>query len=156
MSSPPYPYVVFLQPDQKNKILSAIFGSQAALDVLKFALNQGVSNKIYQKDLIRKLPHSNKTIIENLKMLTKLGIFEEKMEKTIQNGHVIWVKTYMLSDPGKWLAMLLAKEKDLSEKEKTEILKNTFRTYIRSMKELSEKLKVKKETLKEIFNEEMK
>jgi transcriptional regulator of NAD metabolism len=52
--------------------------------------------------------------------------------------------------------MLLAEEKDLSEKEKAEILQNIFRTYIKSLKELSEKLNVKKETLKEIFEEEMK
>jgi len=59
------------------------------------------------------------------------------MEKTIQNEHVVWVKTYRLSDSGKWFAMLLAEEKDLSEKEKAEILQNIFRTYIKSLKELS-------------------
>jgi len=74
----------------------------------------------------------------------------------MQNGRVVWVKTYRLSDSGKWFVMLLAEEKDLSGKEKTEILQNIFRTYIKSVKELSEKLKVKEETLKEIFKEEMK
>ena len=88
--------------------------------------------------------------------LTNLRIFEEKMEKTMQNEHVVWVKTYRLSDSGKWFAMLLAEEKDLSKKEKAEILQNIFRTYIKSLKELSEKLNVKEETLKEIFEEEMK
>jgi len=88
--------------------------------------------------------------------LTNLRIFEEKMEKTMQNEHVVWVKTYRLSDSGKWFAMLLAEEKDLSKKEKAQILQNIFRTYIKSLKELSEKLNVKEETLKEIFEEEMK
>ena len=156
MSSTSYPYVVFLLPKQKDKTLRAIFGSKVAINILKFALSQGISNKIYQKDLIMKLAHSNKTIIENLKELTNLRIFEEEMEKTMQNGHVVWVKTYRLSDSGKWFAMLLAEEKDLSKKEKAQILQNIFRTYIKSLKELSEKLNVKEETLKEIFEEEMK
>jgi predicted transcriptional regulator len=151
-----HPYVVFLPPEQKSKILSSIFGSKAAIDVLKFALSQGISNKIYQKDLVKKLTYSNKTIIENLKSLTKLGILEEDMEKTGQGGRIVWVKTYRLSDVGRWFALLIAEEKDLSEKEKAEILQNIFRTYIKWVKDLSEKLKVDKTTLEEIFKEEMK
>ncbi|MEM2971416.1 MAG: hypothetical protein QW270_03210 [Candidatus Bathyarchaeia archaeon] len=151
-----YPYVVFLPPEHKGKILSAIFGSKAAADVLKFALSQGISNKIYQKNLIKRLSYSNKTIIENLKVLTKLGILEEYMEKTAQCGRVVWVKTYRLSDVGKWFALLLAEDKDLSGKEKAEILQNIFRTYIKWVRDLSEKLNVNKKALEEIFREEMK
>ncbi|MGB9756369.1 MAG: hypothetical protein ACPLVJ_01115 [Candidatus Bathyarchaeales archaeon] len=151
-----HPYVVFLPPEQKSKILGAIFGSKAAIDVLKFSLNQGISNKIYQKDLIRKLDYSNKTIIENLKSLTNLGILEEDMEKTKQDGRIVWVKSYRLSDLGKWFALLLAEEKDLSEKEKVEILQNIFRIYIQWVRGLSEKLHVNKKALEEIFREEMK
>jgi hypothetical protein len=151
-----YPYVVFLPAKQKDNVLSAIFGSKVAVDILKFAITQGVSNKIYQKDLIVKFSYSNKTMIEHLKSLTKLGILEEEMEKTEKHGRILWVKTYRLSDVGKWFALLLAKEKDLSEKEKAEILQNIFRTYIKWVKDLSEKLKVDKTTLEEIFKEEMK
>jgi predicted ArsR family transcriptional regulator len=150
-----YPYVVFLPAKQKNKVLSAIFGSKAAVDILKFSINQGVSNKIYQKELIEKLSYSNKTIIEHLKTLTKLGVLEEEMEKTEKQRRTIWVKSYKLSDIGKWFALLLAEEKDLSEKEKAEILQNIFRTYIKWVKALSEKLHVNKKTLEETFREEM-
>ncbi|MEM2995552.1 MAG: hypothetical protein QXI91_06040 [Candidatus Bathyarchaeia archaeon] len=151
-----HPYVVFLPPEQKDRILSAIFGSKASADVLKFALSQGVSNKIYQKDLIKELAYSNKTVIENLKVLTKLGILDEEMDKVKRGGRAVWVKAYRLSDVGKWFALLLAKEKDLSEKEKAEILQNIFRTYIRWVRDLSEKLNVNKKALEEIFREEMK
>jgi hypothetical protein len=151
-----HPYVVFLPSRQKSKVLSAIFGSKAAIDVLKFSLSQGISNKIYQKDLVRKLAYSNKTIIENLKSLTKLGILEEDMEKTKQDGRIVWVKTYRLSDVGRWFALLIAEEKDLSEKEKAEILQNIFKIYIQWVRGLSEKLHVNKKTLEEIFREEMK
>jgi hypothetical protein len=150
-----HPYVVFLPSEQKGKILSAIFGSKATVDVLKFSLSQGISNKIYQKDLIRKLTYSNKTIIENLKSLTKLGVLREDMEKIEKQGRIVWVKAYQLSDAGKWFALLLAEEKDLSEKEKAEIFQNVFRTYIKWAKDLSEKLHVNRKMLEKIFTEEM-
>ena len=150
-----HPYVVFLPSEQKTKILSAIFGSKAAVDILKFSLSQGISNKIYQKDLVKKLAYSNKTIIENLKSLTNLEVLRENMEKTKKEGRIVWVKAYQLSDLGKWFALLLAEEKDLTEKEKAEILQSLFRTYIKWTKDLSEKLHVNKKTLEKIFAEEM-
>ena len=151
-----YPYVVFLPAKQKDKMLSAIFGSKAAVDILRYSIKQGISNKIYQKDLIEKLSYSNKTIIEHLKTLTKLGVLEEKMEKTEKQKRTLWVKSYRLSDLGKWFALLLAEEKDLSEKEKAEILQNIFKIYIQWVRGLSEKLHVNKKALEEIFKEEMK
>ncbi len=151
-----HPYVVFLPTEQKNKILSAIFGSKAAVDILKFSLNQGVSNKFYQKDLVRKLAYSNKTIIEISKSLIKLGILSESMEKIEKEKRTLWVKAYQLSDEGKWFALLLAEEREMSEREKAEILQNIFRQYIKWVKDLSENLHVKKETLEKIFTEEMK
>jgi hypothetical protein len=150
-----YPYVVFLPSRQKYKTLKAIFGSKAAVDILKFSLSQGISNKIYQKDLVKKLSYSNKTIIENLKSLTNLEVLREDMEKSKKEGRIVWLKAYQLSDLGKWFALLLAEEKDLSEKEKAEILQNLFRIYIKWAKDLSEKLHVDKKTLEKIFTEEM-
>jgi len=151
-----HPYVVFLPAEQKDKILSAIFGSKASLEILRFFLKHGVANKIYQKDLVRRLAYSNKTIIENLKTLTELGVLTEVMEKTEHERRRVWVKAYRLSDVGKWFALLIAEEKELSDGEKAEILQNIFRSYIKWVKNLSEKLHVDKENLKRIFDEEMK
>jgi len=150
-----HPYVVFLPSEQKTKILSAIFGSKSAVDILRFSLRQGISNKIYQKDLVKELPYSNKTIIGNLKSLTNLGVLMENMEKMEKDGRIVWVKAYQLSDVGKWFALLLAEEKDLSQREKAEILQNIFKIYIRWVKDLSEKLYVNKKLLEKIFIEEM-
>jgi len=150
-----HPYVVFLPSEQKTRILSAIFGSKAAVDILKFSLSQGISKKLYQKELIEKLAYSNKTVIENLKTLTKLGILKEDMEKLRKGNRTIWVKAYQLSDSGRWFALLLAKEKDLSKEEEADILKRIFRTYIKWVRDLSEKLQVDKKALKKIFVEEM-
>jgi len=150
-----HPYVVFLPSEQKIKILSAIFGSKAAVDILKFSLRQGISNKIYQSDLVKKLTFSNKTVIENLKSLTKLGILTEKMEKTERNGRIIWVKAYQLLSAGKWFALLLAEEKELSDREKTEIFQSLFGAYLRWAKDLSQKLNMEKGTLERVFAEDM-
>jgi hypothetical protein len=151
-----HPYVVFLPTEQKTKILSAIFGSKAAVDILRFSLSEGISNKIYQKDLMRELRYSNKTIIGNLKSLTNIGVLMENMEKMKKEGRIVWVKAYQLSDTGKWFALLLAEEKDLSQREKAEILQSIFKTYIEWVKDLSEKLHVDKKMLEKIFMEEMK
>jgi predicted ArsR family transcriptional regulator len=151
-----HPYVVFLPDEQKDKILSAIFGSKAGVAVLRFSLKQGIAKNLYQKELVNKLNYSNKTVIENLKALTKLGVLDENMEKKEKEGRTIWVKTYQLTDLGKWFALLLAEEKEITEKEKSEILQSLFRTYIKLVKDLAEELGIDKESLKQIFKEEMK
>ena len=155
MSENLHPYVVFLPSEKKTKILSAIFGSRAAVDILKFSLDQGISDKIYQRDVVSKLGYSNKTIIENLKSLTRLGLLQEDMEKAEKGKRTVWVKAYQLSDAGKWFALLMAEEKDLSEAEKAEILQNLFRMYVKWLKSTSEKLHMKRNKLKNIFMEEM-
>ncbi len=151
-----YPYVVFLPAEKKDKILSAIFGSKAGVDLLRFSLKQGIAKNIYQRDVVEKLNYSNKTIIENLKALTTLGVLDEKMEKDEREGRIIWVKTYQLTVLGKWFALLLAEEKELSEKEKADILQSLFRTYVKLVKRLAEELGINKKMLEEIFKEEMK
>ena len=155
MSVKLHPYVVFLPAEQKDKILSAIFGSKAGVDSLRFSLKQGISKTIYQKDLVKRLNYSNKTIIENLKALTKLGVLNEYMEKNEKDGRTIWVKAYHLTDLGRWFALLLAEEKELSEKEKAEILQSLFRTYVKLVKDLAEELNINKKNLEAIFKEEM-
>ena len=155
MSTDLHPYVVFLPSDQKARVLSAIFGSKAAVDILKFSLQQGISSRIYQKELVKKLNYSNKTVIGNLKSLTKLGVLTEDKEKVNRNKRITWVKAYQLSDAGRWFALLIAKESDLSDGEKAAILQSLFRSYIRWVKDLSEKLHVDKRVLECAFVEEM-
>jgi DNA-binding MarR family transcriptional regulator len=151
-----HPYVVFLPSEEKTRILSSIFGSKASVDILRFSLDQGISHKIYQKDLVKKLNYSNKTVIENSKSLTKLGILVESMEKMEREDRIVWVKTYQLSNVGKWFALLLAEEKEIAEDEKAEILQNLFRSYVKWVRDLARKLHVEKKTLVRIFDEEMK
>lgn len=155
MSEKLHPYVVFLPSEKKDKILSAIFGSKASVDVLRFSLKQGISKVIYQKDLVKTLNYSNKTIIGNLKVLTNLGVLTEQMEKTEKKNRLIWVKSYQLTTLGRWFALLLAEESQLSEDEKIEILESLFRTYVNLVKDLADELNINKKMLEKIFKEEM-
>ena len=156
MSVKLHPYVVFLPVEQKDKILSAIFGSKAGVDVLRFSLMQGIAKNIYQKDLVKSLNYSNKTIIENLKTLTKLGVLTELMEKNEKEGRIIWVKAYQLTDQGKWFALLIAEDSELTEQEQAEILQSLFRTYVKQVKDIAEELKINRKNLEKIFKQEMK
>ncbi len=151
-----HPYVVFLPLEEKDWILRTVFGSETPVDVLKFAIKQGISKKIYQKDLVKTLPYSNKTIIEHLKVLTKRGILRDSMEKNKRKGRAVWLKYYVLSDFGKWFALLLAEKTDLTEAEKTEIFRSLFRSYVKWAREVSQKLDVPKHVLQDIFDKEMK
>jgi len=150
-----YPYVIFLPKNSKHKVLRAIFGSSVPVDILKFALKQGVYKKIYQRDLIEKLGYSNKTVIEHLKTLTEMGVLEERMEKTEVSGRTVWLKTYMLSDLGKWFALLLVEEENLSREDKISIVLSVFKSYIRWIRDLSDKLGIEKGELLKIFEKEM-
>ncbi len=115
-----------------------------------------MAKSIYQKDLVKRLNYSNKTIIENLKTLTKLGVLDEAMEKNEKEGRIIWVKAYQLTVLGKWFALLMANEEEISEQEKLEIVQNLFRIYVKMVRDLSEELHVDKKTFEQIFKEEMK
>ena len=156
MSTKLHPYVIFLPTEKKDKILSAIFGSKASVDVLRFSLKQGISKIIFQKDLVESLNYSNKTIIGNLKVLTNLGVLTEQMEKTEKKNRIVWVKTYQLTTLGRWFALLLAEESQLTENEKAEILESLFRTYVKLVKDLADELNINKKMLEKIFKEEMK
>jgi len=156
MSEKLYPYVIFLPAKKKQNILRAIFRSKVPIDILECFINKGISQKLYQKNLIDTFSYSNKTVIERLKDLTNLGILMEGMEKMESAGRTVWVKHYVLTDLGKWFALLLANEDALSRKEKVEIVQSALRSYVKWVKELAEKLDVKKEILEKIFREEMK
>jgi len=150
-----YPYIVFLPAEEKDWVLKTVFGSEIPIDILRISVKQGISKKIYQKKLMQTLPYSNKTVIKHLKMLTKRGILKENMEKNESRARSVWVKYYLLSDWGKWFALLLAEKTDLTETEKTEILHSIFKCYVKWVKATSQKLGVSKDVLQEIFDKEM-
>ncbi|MCL2642681.1 MAG: hypothetical protein FWD52_04115 [Candidatus Bathyarchaeota archaeon] len=150
-----HPYVIFLPAEKKDKILSAIFGSKGGVDILRYSLKQGINKSLYQKELVTKLNYSNKTVIENLKTLTTLGVLNESMEKNEKDNRITWIKTYQLTTLGRWFALLLAEE-ELTEEEKTNILQSLFHTYLKQTRLLAEEIGLNKKQLEEAFKEELK
>jgi len=150
-----YPYVVFLPVKRKQSVLRAIFGSRVPLDILQFSIDRGISERIYQRELVGRLPYSNKTVLGHLKALTGLGVLEEHVEKAESGGRTVWVKYYLLSDLGRWFALLLSEEDALSREEKADILRSVFRSYVQWVRRLSGELGVETAALRDIFSEEM-
>ncbi len=60
-----------------------------------------------------------------------------------------------MTEVGRWFALLLANEKDLSRDEKAEILQSLFRAYVKWVVDLSDTLDLSKETLRKVFEKEM-
>src|SRR4030065_69444 len=88
--------------------------------------------------------------------ITSLCSISSNRRKKQREGRIIWVKAYQLTDAGKWFALLLAEEKELTAKEKAEILQSLFRTYVKMVQGLAEEIGINKRMLEEIFKEEMK
>ena len=54
-----HPYVVFLPTEKKDKILSAIFGSKAGVDILRFSPKSG-----HRKEHLPKRPRQNPQLLQ--------------------------------------------------------------------------------------------
>ena len=77
------------------------------------------------------------------------------MEKAESGGRTVWVKYFLLSDLGRWFALLLSEEDALSREEKADILRSVFRSYVQWVRRLSGELGVETAALRDIFSEEM-
>jgi len=127
------PYIIFLPPRHKDQIflLTSVFGSKIKLEILsEFCFKE----EIYQKELIEKLPYSNKTIITHLKELVKLEILNEKMVK--KDGK--WLKIFEVNVPMKWLVLLLRNPETIPKEEMKKIIAGFLNDYIKSVLRISE------------------
>ncbi|MEM3406725.1 MAG: PfkB family carbohydrate kinase [Nitrososphaerota archaeon] len=115
-----WPYIFSLPPSyERVEVMKTLFKSEAALKILK---SMKRDEKNYQNEIIKKLNFSNKTIINQLKKMVKMGILEEHEEKIVKEGVAYWVKWYKLTDVGKWLHYFLINEKEIDKKEFGKIL----------------------------------
>lgn len=125
------PYILPLPKSREDqrKFYRWVFGSDTALDVLSEASLEG---KIYQKDLIKNLEYSNKTIIETLKKLVSLNVLEEGMEKAFSKRKTVWVKWYTPTDVGRWIVLLFLPPREVNPGLVERTLKQLFELYIRN------------------------
>jgi len=148
-----WPYILPLpkKAPKQYQVLSSVFGSKVALGILKLA---SPSKKVYQKDLINKLkPHSNKTVIENLKILVSAEVLEEGMEKAVIKGKVAWVKWYQPTFLGKWISLLILPPGRLPKEEVKGIVRELFNLYVQNSMKLCTTYGIDPILLKETFEE---
>jgi len=138
------PYVIFLPQEHRDQVslLTSVFGSRIKLEILNEFCSE---DEIYQKDLIKKFPYSNKTIIKHLKELVDMKILYEKMVK--KEGK--WVKIFRVTSPMKWIVLLLKKPETLPKEEMKKIMIEFLDDYIRNILKIAEYYGIKK---KEIWN----
>ncbi|MCD6127288.1 MAG: hypothetical protein J7J21_02795 [Methanomicrobia archaeon] len=138
------PYVIFLPQEHRDQIflLTSVFGSRIKLEILNEFCSE---DEIYQKDLIKKFPYSNKTIIKHLKELVDMKILYEKMVK--KEGK--WVKIFRVTSPMKWIVLLLKKPETLPKEEMKKIMIEFLDDYIKNILKIAEYYGIKK---KEIWN----
>ncbi|MHA1144087.1 MAG: hypothetical protein ACTSRW_05060 [Candidatus Helarchaeota archaeon] len=138
-----HPYLIILpdDPSTQQDILTLIFGSEIAMEIIR-KIGMGIST---QKELIDQLTFSNKTIIEKLKKFIELGILEERTSS--RRGAPKW---YEFTKMGKWFSRLIMYRKyDMREYES--LLEELTNTYLEHVIGLWLDLHGDHEKLREIF-----
>ena len=126
-------YILYVVPlpkkrEDKRRFLLKVFGSNVTMDILELTCTK---ERVAQKELIRKLPYSNKTIISYLNELVSLGILKESMERVRRDGRRIWIKQYTLTRVGRLIALLVSPPERLRREEIEKLLKDLLRLYLR-------------------------
>ena len=139
-----YPYLILLPDDPKSqkRILSTFFGSDIAQSLI-INIASGVK---FQKDLIKNLKYSNKTIINYLKDLVDLNILEEN--STTVGGHRRLF--YKLTKMGEWFSSLVV-YRDYKPEELKGILEELFQIYLKHAIGLLLENKFEQEKIRDIF-----
>jgi len=127
-----WPWIIPLpiEREEHYKVLLSVFKSKITLEILR---NIKLNGKTYQSELIRKLPYSNKTIINKLKELVKCKVLDQGSEKIIVNNRAVWVNWYKPTLLGRWLITFITPVNMMSLKEIKETFDKLFRLYVESI-----------------------
>jgi len=149
-----WPYILPLPSDRadQRRFLLSVFGSDTAIDILR---NVSLEEKVYQRDLIKGLNYSNKTIIKNLKTLVSYGVLEEGMEKTSERGKTLWLKWYKSTSLGRWLVLLLVPPEKVDAKLVEKIMEELFELYVKNAVRLCKAYGISPRLLVRIFEKSM-
>ncbi|MBS7287679.1 MAG: hypothetical protein KIH01_02740 [Candidatus Freyarchaeota archaeon] len=139
-----WPYLLFLPADPYDlkTFLLEVFGSPITLEILE-KIDRGVQA---QKDIIKQLRHSNKTIILHLKNLVRLRVLEE--EYRVKGGkHTVWYKP---TDIGRWILLMFKRRLPSIDLEK--VLEELLSSYLNNIIELCLKKGMNVEKLEDAFS----
>lgn len=149
-----WPYIIPLPSDRgdQRKFLITVFGSDTAIDILK---NVSLNGKVYQRDLIKNLKYSNKTIIKHLKTLVSFNVLNEGMEKVIEDGKTLWLKWYTSTNIGKWLVLLFVPTERMDDKLVEKIVEELFELYVKNAVQLCKDYNLNPQLLTKVFEKSM-
>jgi len=146
-----WPYVLPFPVDVgQRRLVWKILQSKVGMGILA-RLN--VEKPTYQKELIRKLPYSNKSIIEYLKLMVSAGIVEHGMERVRAKGKNVWVKWYKPTKFGKWLILFLKSPQEISEETVKETVEELFQIYSANIVEFCQKYNLDIEYFHQVLDE---
>jgi len=147
-----WPYVIPLPTSatRQSRLLFSVFRSEASMNLVKHV---PLEKEAYQKEIIRTLGYSNKTVIKWLRSLVRAGILSEGMEETTVKGRRVWVKSYRLTPLGKWIRLLLAAPRELPIEKIRELIRDLFGLYVKSVVALCKKYRISLSTLRTDFQD---
>lgn len=136
-----YPYIVPLplSREERMKFLYAAFGSKVRLDILSSIIQKGLEQRSYEKSLIERLPYSNKTLIKHLNIMVESGILSEGMERVDRRDRAVWVKWFQLTEPGRWITLLLSSPGELPDNRIRETFEETLEMISNSKAKMAER-----------------
>jgi len=147
-----WPYVIPLPAGaiQQSRLLSSVFKSEASMNLIKHI---PLDKEAYQKQLIKTLGYSNKTVIKWLRSLVAAGILKEEMKETTVKRRRVWVKSYKLTPHGKWIRLLLMAPKELPAERIRQLIRDLFGLYVKSVVALCKKYGISISTLRTDFQD---
>jgi len=146
-----WPYVLPFPVDvRQRRLIWKILQSKVGIGILA-RLN--VEKPTYQKELIERLPYSNKSIIEYLKLMVSTGILEYGMEKAKAKGKNVWIKWYKPTKFGKWLILFLKSPREISSETVKETVEELFQIYSANIVEFCQKYDLNIEYFHQVLDE---
>jgi hypothetical protein len=142
------PCVVFLPQNHEDRIrlLEDVFGSEVKVAILKKFKLDAKEPKVFQQDLMKELPFSNKTIILHIGELVNLNVLNEGMEKKKN-----WQKYLTINPKMEWLILLFQDPQMLTEEKFRESITDFTLKYLKRVRELIDKGKLDKEKVFEVL-----
>ncbi len=142
-----WPYLIFLPAETENlkRFLTEVLGSPISINILE-KINEGT---VCQKDIIKQLNYSNKTIIAHLKNLVELNVIKEDFQ--IEGGRRIIC--YKPTSIGRWILLMF--ERKFSTNDLGEVLEELFSVHLDNAVELCLKSGLDFSRLENIFSKSM-
>lgn len=143
-----WPYILPLpvKEGRQYEVLLSLFKSKASVDIIRSCSIEDVT---YQRDLTKKLPYSNKTILKRLGSLVSANVLSEGMEKSRKKR--AWIKLYRLTSLGKWIKLLMTPPQTLPKAKIKELIGELLELHVEGAVRVCLEHRINPEVVKTAF-----